>query len=157
MYMVAFFCGIMMKNNLIIYYAIILQAITVLFLLTSPVPILVASLGVFYKIFMIPQIGALLMLLSIILATIGLFVKTQSRLHFLFFIPQYLFLLLTAGSALNYVFEGHYADGVIRPWQFIFIDQIHSMILAFLYTSSIFRFRKENNDTAEAGKIINKK
>lgn len=147
----------MKRNNLIIYYAIILQVVTALFLLFSFVPIRVASLGVFYQIFMVPQVGALLMLSGVVLSIFGLLIKTKNRLRFLFFLPQFGFLILTSASALSYVIQGHYADGVIRPWQFIFIDQIHSLILVFLYTLAIFNFRKEQHVTTEIGEVINEK
>lgn len=130
-------------NLLLIWYAIILQIITALFLLFYPEPIRIASLGVFYNIFAVPGIGALLMLIGVILALVGLRSSGLNKLRFLFFLPQFTFLLLTSGSALNYIILGHYADGVIRPWQFIFIDQLHSLILVSLYTLAIFNFRKD--------------
>lgn len=139
-----------------IYFVILIQLITALFVLVSPEPIRVATLGVFYNLFTIPQIGASLMLLAVVLSIIGLIVKSQSRFRFLFFLPQFIFLLLTSGSALSYVIQGQYADGVIRPWQFIFIDQIYPLVLLFLYTLSIFDFRKENttNDVTEIREVI---
>lgn len=137
----------MNRSNLIIYYVIILQLIIACFLLFSQMPIRVASLGIFYQIFVIPQLGALLMLFAVILSFIGLKIERTNKLYFLFFIPQYVFLILTAGSALNYIILGQYADGVVRPWQFIFIDQLHSLILVLLYTPAIFNFRKDVNAT----------
>ena len=139
----------MNKSNLIIYYAIILQSITGVFLLTSEPPIRVASLGVFYDLFAIPQIGALLMLLGVFFAVVGLFINNANKLRFLFFLWQYIFLLLTAGSSINYIYRGMYADGVIRPHDFIFLDQLPYLVIAFVYTIQIFDFRKERHDTTE--------
>jgi len=136
----------MKLNKLLIAYAIILQLVTAIFLLGAQEPIRVASLGIFYNLFVIPQLGAILMLLGVILAIVGLKFGAPNRLRFLFFLPQYIFLLLTSGSALNYIMQGQYADGVIRPWQFIFIDQLHSLILTSFYTLSIFNFRKEKSE-----------
>ena len=133
--------------NLIIIYAIALQLITAAFLLFSSTPLRVASLGIFYNFFIIPEIGALLMLVGVILSTAGLFIPRQNRLRFLFFLLQYLFLVLTAGSSLNYIAKEMYADGVVRPWQFIFIDQLPYLIIVILYTMKIFDFRKGENGT----------
>ena len=135
----------MKQNRIIIYYAVILQFITALFIFTSLTPIRVASLGVFYELFKNHYIGALTLFASVILAGIGLYMK-ESKFRFLFFIPQYLLLLLTAGSSINYVIQGQYADGVVRPPQFIFLDQLPSLIIVVLYTIGIFDFRKKPND-----------
>ena len=146
-----------MQKNFIICYTIIVQVITAMFLLFFSEPVRVASLGVFYQIFSAPQLGALIMLLSVVSAVVGLSIPTKNKLHFLFFLPQYIFLLLTAGSSLNYVLQGMYADGVVRPWQFIFVDQLYVLVLAVLYTPSIFNFGKEKNGTTEIGEINTKK
>lgn len=132
----------MNKENLIIYNAILIQFITAMFLLAAHEPLRVASLGIFYDLFSVPQLGAMLMLLGVVCSVVGVMVNVENRARFLFFIPQYVFLLLTAGSALSYIIQGQYADGVIRPWQFIFIDQLPSLAIALLYTASIFNFRK---------------
>lgn len=118
-----------------------------MFLLALQEPVKVASLGIFYDAFAIPQFGAFLILVGVILATIGVNFQTKNGLKFLFFLPQYLFLLLTSGSALHYIVQGSYADGVIRPWSFIFIDQLHSLLIVLFYTLAIFDFRKEKYGT----------
>lgn len=133
----------MKGSYFIVIYATILQLITAAFVLLSPNQIRVARLGVFYDLFSITWIGGLLMIASVAIAIIGMF--KASKYRFLYFLPQYFFLLLTAGSAMYYVMQSHYADGVIRPWQFIFIDQLPSLITTSLYIFSILDFRKEGH------------
>lgn len=135
----------MRSNNLIILNVIIIQLTTAIFLLLSPTEIRVATLGVFYNIFTIPSIGAALMIMVAIVALVGFSISTKNRLRFLFFLPQFIFLLLTSGSSLSYVLSGQYADGIIRPWYFILIDQLYPLVLVVLYTLSIFDFRKDTN------------
>lgn len=52
-------------------------------------------------------------------------------------IPQQIILLISAGGALWAVLQGHYADGVIRPFAFILSDQLPSILLALIYTATV--------------------
>lgn len=140
-----------MNHKLIIYYALLLELITVPFLLFFE-PIRIARLGIFYEVFPNATTGAVLMLGAILLACIGLFKKTDGY-RFFFFLPQWFFLILTAGSSLYYVSQGHYADGVMRSWEFIFLDQLPSFVAILLYTFAIFDFKKETHVT-KIGKTI---
>jgi len=127
-----------MKHTFTIFYAIFLQGITVPFLLFSD-PIRIARMGILYDMFPSHVIAGFLMLFAVILALLGVY-KAQNGNRFYFFLPQWFFLILTSGSALFYVTQGHYADGVMRPWQFIFLDQLPSFIAVVLYTVAIFNF-----------------
>lgn len=133
------------RVKLIVVYAILLQAITAVFVTLSPMPIRVASLGAFYDIFPNYRVGIILMALGTICALMGL-TRIRNGYRFFFFLPQLVFLMLTAGSALSHVFEGRYADGVVRPWQFIFIDQLPAFITAVLYMFAVFDFVKEKDE-----------
>ena len=128
------------NSNLIIIYAVLLQLITGAFIMFSPEPINVARLGIFYALFSPYWLGGLYMFLAAILALIGVFIKSKFRI--VFFLPQYFFLLLTTGSVLNYIVQQHYADGVIRSWPFIFIDQLSTILATILYGFSIFDYKK---------------
>ena len=134
-------------NSLVVFYAVIIQAITAGFVIAYPVQLRVARLGIFYDIFPTYYIGGICMLLVALLALAGLFIK--GRYSFLFFIPQYLFLLLTSGSAMSQIAQGQYADGVVRAWPFIFIDQLPDLTITALYIFSIVDFRVRDSDTAE--------
>lgn len=47
-------------------------------------------------------------------------------------------LLLAAGNALWAVSQGRYADGVVRPWDFILTDQLLAIVVAFGHLVSLF-------------------
>lgn len=115
--------------------------VTALFILFYPQPLIVARLGIFYKLFSQPSIGALLMLLAVLCATYGLTIKNSLK-RFLLFIPQQFFLLLTTGSVVDFVVMQHYADGVPRAWQFILQDQLPTIILTIGYFFAIIDLRK---------------
>lgn len=52
-------------------------------------------------------------------------------------VPQQFLLLLSALSGIRAIIAGHYADGVIRAWQFIAGDQLPVIVVALLYTTAI--------------------
>ncbi len=142
---ISFFMKEKTKNRFIILYAILLQGITSLLILSSSEPLRVANLGIFYDLFINYRFGAVLMLLATLSALMGFF-KKGDGLRFLFFFPQLAFLVLTSSSALHYVIQGYYADGVMRPWQFILVDQLPALVATVLYTFAIFDFEKEEID-----------
>jgi len=52
-------------------------------------------------------------------------------------IPQQFFMLMAAGGSMLAVWNGYYADGVIRTTPFILADQSPWILAALLYTVSI--------------------
>ena len=128
-------------NNLIMSVTL-MDLITSLLILSDPYPLIVARMGIFYQLFPQPYIGGIIMLLSVLLALYGLTVHSYKRWRFILFMPQQFFLLLTTGSALNYIFMQEYADGVIRSWQFILQDQLPTIILTIGYAFAILDFNK---------------
>lgn len=131
----------MRNSNIIIMSVSLMDLITALLILFDSHPLLVARLGIFYKIFPHPAYGALLMLIAVLLAFYGLTIAIPLR-RFLLFIPQQLFLLMTTGSAVDYIAMQHYADGIMRSWQFILQDQLPTIILTLVYFFAIVDLRK---------------
>ena len=68
---------------------------------------------------------------KVIVATI------RERLLALALIPQQFLLLVSAGGGVTAAALGHYADGTVRPWEFILGDQLPVILVAFLYTTAI--------------------
>lgn len=130
-------------KNLFFVYAIALQAITGLFVLTVFQPILVARLG-FSEFIFSPFWGGILMIGSAALAAYGL-IKGRVRYYYLFFIPQLFFMILSAASALSFIIQQQYADGVTRSWYFIFIDQLPMLLAVVLYVIALIQFEKDLN------------
>lgn len=136
----------MRNGNSLIVLVTIMDLLTAILVLTNPAQLLVARLGIFYEVFPKPyaDIGAILMILSAILAIHGLRIKHTSFLkRFFLFIPQQLFLLMSLSSALDFIIMQHYADGVLRPWPFILQDQLPSIVLAIGYFFAILSFERK--------------
>ena len=51
--------------------------------------------------------------------------------------PQQLLLLISAFGGIRAAVDGHYADGTVRPWQFIVADQLPVILLALIYTAAM--------------------
>ena len=132
----------MQNSNILILAISVMDFITALFVIFDPHPLVVARLGIFYQLFTPPIAGALLMLAAVCLAFFGIFKPIRYRWRFVYFLPQHAFLLLTTGSAVNLIMQQHYADGVMRPWQFILQDQLPIIILTFAYAFAMFDFYK---------------
>ena len=53
-------------------------------------------------------------------------------------IPQQFLMMLSASTAIQCVVDGHYADGELRPWQFILADQLWVIVGMTCHTASLF-------------------
>jgi len=129
----------MKKDNIFIIAVIIWQFVTGLLLITLQEGALqVASLGVLYGLLPNHYLKGSLLILASVLATIYVIQNPINRITKVFLLlPQQFFLLLTALSSANYVIVQQYADGVVRGWPFIFVDQLAVFILASLYTITL--------------------
>ena len=59
-------------------------------------------------------------------------------------LPQQMILTASALTACVLIYQGHYADGVIRPSTFIAADQVGGIVIAICHTTAIIRtFRKK--------------
>jgi hypothetical protein len=63
---------------------------------------------------------------------------TGVRRLWLLTFPQTM-LTIAACWALYAIWMGHYADGVPRPWQFILMDQLPLLTMAYVHASGIWR------------------
>lgn len=132
----------MRNSNILIMSVTMMDFVTALLILFDPLPLIVARLGIFYKIFSDPAIGAILMLAAVFLAMYGLTLRSPSNKRFFAFLPQALFLLLTTGSAVDFIFLQHYADGVSRAWEFILQDQLPTIALTVGYFFAMLNLKR---------------
>jgi hypothetical protein len=84
-----------------------------------------------------PSLMAAIYLAAGLAAAYSLFRWSPGRLSVALLIPQQFLLLLSAGSALEAVAVGAYADGVSRSRVFILDDQIPVLLLAAGHTLAI--------------------
>lgn len=117
-----------------IYYVIVQHFLLGLTIITSPGAINTSTLAVLNSILPDWHLGGVLLIMSACLAIYGAFASKNKYVSVFFFIPSLFFLWLFGLTAFNAVLQGHFADGVTRPWEFIFADQLPSMLLMFFMT-----------------------
>ncbi|MDB5612076.1 MAG: hypothetical protein JWP25_8976 [Bradyrhizobium sp.] len=98
--------------------ALSVNAIDALYRYIHPLPILIAVIT-----------GAATM------ALIGIF--TELPWVLLFLIPQQVLLMMSAAGAIESMWLGQFADGVLRPHAFIAADQFYSVLAALGHTIAI--------------------
>lgn len=79
---------------------------------------------------------AIVCCLVAMLALIGIFSRSSKTVIWLL-IPQQIVLTFSAAGAIEAIYLGQYADGVLRPIGFIFGDQVSSIWMAFWHTMAI--------------------
>lgn len=119
-----------------IAYAITLHFVWALALLSTNKTIIPTPLGDIHH--LMPQKAiAVLLLVAMSLAVVGLFVR-QAVPALLALLPQQCLLLLSAESSAKAIFAGHYADGVPRPHGFILVDQLPAILAVIGHTWAIY-------------------
>lgn len=127
-------------SSWMLIYAAFLHAIWGCLLLTmphdigaTPLALLHTIVGVTWTegcIYLLASAGTLWMLSGRLPAQWSIFVG----------LPQQLLLMVSAGGSLLAVLLGQYADGVPRPWAFIFADQLPAVLAALCHSGSLIAF-----------------
>ena len=81
--------------------------------------------------------GAAMLIAGLLAAAGMIFEKRWKAWSLLFLIPQQWLLFLAAHGAVQAIYSSSFADGVVRPWSFIFADQFPYIILAIFHTLAI--------------------
>ncbi len=132
-----------MKNgNITIIMVTVMDVISGVLVLTNPHQLLVARLAIFYMLFPQPVIGSLVLFIVAGLTILGLRLNSPQK-RFLCFLPQQLILFIKVIAVVDAVVLQHYADGIIRPWPFILVDQLPILVLAIGYFFAILDHEKK--------------
>jgi hypothetical protein len=86
------------------------------------------------------QLGAVLILAAIsslgAIACIG----NGKGICMIAFAPEFVLYAAAFTGRLYWVWMGHYADGVVRPWEFILVDQMPGLMLGLGFYIGAIRF-----------------
>lgn len=93
------------------------------------------AVNVLHRYIQSPGLLIALLVLSSVLATVAIF-STRAWTVFLL-MPQQILLMASASGAIDSIWLGQFADGVLRPHAFIAADQIYSVIIALGHTVAI--------------------
>ncbi len=131
-------------NKLIIYFAAVKHILWGIIILFTPFQINTTTLTTINNLFPNYSYGGVLLILGGILAIISAELKNKPIIYNIALLAPLIFFVLIAGfNAVNAVLHGQYADGTIRPWQFILADQMHPIILMIFIFIAIFRPLKD--------------
>lgn len=126
-------------NKLIIYFAIVKHFVWGLFIIFTPFELKTATLTTIYSLFPIHQYAGIVLILGAILALLSTQLKNKPIILNIGLLgPLTFFVMFSGFNAINQIIQGQYADGVVRPWQFIFVDQIYSILLMIFLLITIF-------------------
>lgn len=108
------------------------------------------TLAPLHRLFVFPQ-GVVVLVSAALLALASLRVRRAS-LAIALAVPLHVLLTMSAFSIVQRIIEGRFADGTVRPWQFIAVDQVAFVVLATGYTIAFidhynpgaFRFWRED-------------
>lgn len=122
---------------LILWYAVILQALWGAALLVSDHALRPTPLGpVTYA--MPHRLAGLIFLATSVLAAVALRRAWPPARDMLALMPQQALLVLSAVGSAHAILVGHYADGVPRPHLFILIDQSPAVLMAGWHSWSVY-------------------
>jgi len=125
--------------NWMIIQAMLLHATAVVALASSPTAAWATSTAAIYNVAGDNRILAIVLYLGAMIGALGALRDTGPRRVRLLLL-QWLVVLVEAGGSAMAVWNGHYADGVIRPRPFIFADQRVYLVFAAVYLTGTVSF-----------------
>lgn len=125
-----------MRNKWIIWYAVALHATWGGLLLSSASVMNITA--VHHLSLVIPNRWLLAVAMIVIALSAGLALAFRPMLRSLVLVlPQQMFLMISAVGAVVAISKSQFADGVLRPWQFIATDQVPAILAAVLHTLAL--------------------
>lgn len=128
----------MRLNILLLYFVAFKHLIWGIVIISTPFVINTSTLATINSLFVYYWAGGIALITSSLIAIYGLKRSTTLLGDIIYLIPLQFFVWLAALTAVNAVLSGHYADGVIRPRQFIFVDQLTHILLSVFVTIVVF-------------------
>lgn len=130
------------KPTWIVWYAICLHWIWGATLLSTSVPLGVTAISTVVHLGIVSgHMAGVFFLLVASVAAIG--ACAPKPIGAIFLVPQTFVLWLAAYGALNAMFLGSFADGVIRPVSFLITDQAPAVLAAVFHTLAVIGLVKK--------------
>lgn len=126
-----------MKTQWILWYAIILHLVWGVLMLGWPASINTTPTAGIVETFGSRWLTGAVLISAALLALHELWRANFTIFGLLSLLPQQALLILGAGGALDSILVSQYADGVLRPREFIFTDQFPALLAAFMHTVAL--------------------
>lgn len=121
--------------SIMVMYAILLHAAWAILILMDSSAMNATAVHAIAAVFVYPTLTALVIGGASLLACVGLWTRRPSVM--LLLLPQQVVLMMSAAGAIEAMWLSQFADGVLRPWQFIAADQLYSVVAAIGHTIAI--------------------
>ena len=123
--------------NWIVWYAIIQHAVWAFTLLVSDAPMGITAIDAL-RVFTDNRIVMASMYFAASLLSLRALLRDKlDSNNVLLLIPQQFFLMLSAYGAVKSMWIGAFADGVIRPHEFLIADQLPAVLIGVMHTLAI--------------------
>lgn len=129
----------------IIFYAIVLHVCWGVTLLFSNIPTNITAVHQLASIFKPTWFLGVVLILAAVGALVGLRAK-PSKFQVVYLMPQQFLLTISAVGATTSIFNGAFADGVIRSPLFIFTDQLPAILIAVFHTLAMIYIGLKNRE-----------
>lgn len=103
----------------------------------APGPMIATPISPYYLLFDSSRAVAIMLLLVTGLALTAKWYSPRGGRLFFCLVPQQVTVMASAMAAIHAIATGHYADGIPRPWEFIFADQWGVVVVAILHTAYV--------------------
>lgn len=121
--------------SIMVLFAIVLHLVWAWLLVFDPSPLNVNAIDALYRYIHPAPVLIVVIMSAALMALAGIF--TTKPWILLLLIPQQALLMMSAAGAIESMWLGQFADGVLRPHSFIVADQIYSVLAAVGHTTAI--------------------
>lgn len=121
--------------SIIVIISVILHLVWAVALMGDHSALDATALSSIYRYIASPELIVLALTIAAGLALIG--ISTTTPWIVLLLLPQQCLLMMSAAGAIEAMYLGQFADGILRPHAFIIVDQLYSILIALGHTAAI--------------------
>ncbi len=134
--------------SIMVLYATLLHITWGLMILGDDSALRGNALDSIFKIFPYPDGVALLLFGAAMMALVGTVAHTKGFWVALLLIPQQILMMITAAGAIESIWLGQFADGVIRSHMFIASGEVNNIIAALCHTTALVLYARGEGERA---------
>ena len=128
-----------LRSSWIVWYAIILHIVWGIVLLLSGVPTRITAIYALNEVVNNHVVLGLIMIIAGVLACVGIYSHKTDIKTLVLVLPQQFLLIMSMLGAMEAIDKSSFADGVIRPREFIFCDQFPAILASVLHTVALLQ------------------
>ena len=130
-----------LERKWIIWWAVIVHFVWGILLLVDVSPLGITAIHEFALLGLPRYVISALFIVAAAMSTWGLVHKPKSDIiRILYLLPQQMLLVISAVGAAKAMWLSQFADGVIRPREFLIADQMPVILTAIFHTLAILEF-----------------